>query len=611
LRPVPARWFELLVLREDLSAAMDVLARSSRIELESHGKPSAPLLMPEYLELLEEFDVLERRYGRFWPAARAHDPDEHVEPNVMLQSGMRRVRAWVRNARGLVDELEELAHQQAQLILLQSMISDAGQLPALGRFARSGPLLSTCLCVLPGGEWPRSVPGSVITQRVTTQRHTFLLAVGLPADIAALGRQLGLMKARMVDLPPDLPGTAAEVKEEVRARLAEIEKRVDAGTRDMQYLHERHDLSDALADVQFVRWYVENVPDLESSENFAWITGWTSEADGKLLLELLAAADVKSLLRLTEAPRGYEPPLLLSNPRWMRPFEVFTGMMGIPAVTEADPTRIVAVASPLMFGYMFGDVGQGAVLLVAGIAFSRRFPALRLLIAGGAMSIVFGFLFGSVFALESVLHPWWMHPLDNPVLILLLPMAGGAALLLTGMCLEAVQAYWQRRAGEWWETGAGLMLCYLSLLGVLLEQRLLWFSLIGAAWFILGHALTSQGRRLAAVGAAAAEFLELALQLIVNTISFVRVGAFALAHAGLSLAVVGVSETPSSFVATLVILVLGNVLIIGLEGLVVAIQTTRLVLFEFFVRFLRAEGRPFRPISPPDSLPASDHGGPR
>jgi V/A-type H+/Na+-transporting ATPase subunit I len=90
------------------------------------------------------------------------------------------------------------------------------------------------------------------------------------------------------------------------------------------------------------------------------------------------------------------------------------------------------------------------------------------------------------------------------------------------------------------------------------------------------------------------------LQLLVNTVSFVRVGAFALAHAGLSAAVVGMAEATGSWVGAIPVMVLGNLAIIALEGLVVGVQTTRLVLFEFFTRFLLASGRPFRPLVRPE-----------
>jgi len=99
---------------------------------------------------------------------------------------------------------------------------------------------------------------------------------------------------------------------------------------------------------------------------------------------------------------------------------------------------------------------------------------------------------------------------------------------------------------------------------------------------------------LAAVGA----LLEHTLQLLINTLSFVRVGAFALAHAGLSAAVVALADAAGG-AGYWIVLVLGNALILALEGLVVGIQTTRLLLFEFFVRFLEGTGRPFRPLAPP------------
>ena len=98
---------------------------------------------------------------------------------------------------------------------------------------------------------------------------------------------------------------------------------------------------------------------------------------------------------------------------------------------------------------------------------------------------------------------------------------------------------------------------------------------------------------------AAADLIEGLMRLVVNTLSFVRVGAFALAHAGLSLAVVSLADGTSNIVISLIVMVIGNAMIIAIEGLVASIQTTRLVLFEFFNRFLKAEGREFQPLAPP------------
>jgi V/A-type H+-transporting ATPase subunit I len=122
---------------------------------------------------------------------------------------------------------------------------------------------------------------------------------------------------------------------------------------------------------------------------------------------------------------------------------------------------------------------------------------------------------------------------------------------------------------------------------------------VGAAWFCLGHAW--QERRVGAAFSGLAELVERTLQILINTLSFARVGAFALAHAGLSSAIVSLMAAGSSPVVRMLVLVVGNAIVIALEGLVVSIQTTRLVLFEFFTRFLAAEGRVFRPLPAPPS----------
>jgi V/A-type H+-transporting ATPase subunit I len=525
----------------------------------------------------------------------------------MLQDSLERLHRWAGDAAEVVERIEELTEHDNEQQLLLEMLRDAESLPDLAQLSRAGPMLESALFLLGAGEWPEAMPGSVITQRVAVPEQRFLLAVGLPDEVVALEQQLHAQKARRLTLPTDLPPRASDAEVAVRERLHETRRELDDARQELRNLHDRFGVAAAVADAQFVRWYVKSVPELSATENFAWISGWTSDASGDELQALLADAGVKGLVKLTEAPPGYEAPLLLRNPRWMRPFEIFTGMLGVPAAGEADPTRVVAIATPLMFGFMFGDIGHGAVLLVAGLLLRRQFPMLRLLIYGGAASMLFGVAFGSVFALETIIPALWVHPLEEPLLMLALPMAGGAILLLIGMCLDALQAYWQQRGRHWWETGTGLMLCYLALLGSIKEPRLLWLALVGAVWFVAGHAFVSPGRRLSAAAAAAAEFIESTLQLIVNTISFVRVGAFALAHAGLSMAVVGLADAGDTLVFTVIILFLGNVLIIALEGLVVAIQTTRLVLFEFFIRFLRAEGRPFRPLAPLVTTPPPKH----
>ena len=95
------------------------------------------------------------------------------------------------------------------------------------------------------------------------------------------------------------------------------------------------------------------------------------------------------------------------------------------------------------------------------------------------------------------------------------------------------------------------------------------------------------------------QLLESSFTLLLNTLSFARVGAFALAHAALEVAVFALAGATQSPAAAAAILVAGNLAVILIESLVVSVQTTRLVLFEFFMRFFEGQGRPFQPANKP------------
>src|SRR5690606_17203586 len=115
--------------------------------------------------------------------------------------------------------------------------------------------------------------------------------------------------------------------------------------------------------------------------------GWSSAPAAAGLQARLADAGVRALVQFSPPPTGLARPLVLRNPRWARPFELFTRLLGMPSAEEADPSRILALVVPLLFGYMFGDVGQGLILLLAGLWLRRRWPATSLLIPAGASAM--------------------------------------------------------------------------------------------------------------------------------------------------------------------------------------------------------------------------------
>jgi V/A-type H+-transporting ATPase subunit I len=252
-----------------------------------------------------------------------------------------------------------------------------------------------------------------------------------------------------------------------------------------------------------------------------------------------------------------------------------------------------------MFGYMFGDVGHGLVLVVVGLLYQKRWPVLRILVANGMAAMLFGFVFGSVFGREDIIPALWLHPMEDPLPVLFVPLGGGVLVLLLGLVLNAVELYWRGEWLRWVQIEATVVVLYLSMIAAFFMPRLLLVSAAASVWFFAGSLLQGQGKWWMRLVSAGGVLLESVFQLLVNTVSFVRVGAFALAHGGLSLAFITLAAATDSTIAGVLILLLGNVLVIMLEGLVVTIQTTRLILFEFFIRFLQGTGRSFRPLAAP------------
>jgi V/A-type H+-transporting ATPase subunit I len=448
----------------------------------------------------------------------------------------------------------------------------------------------------------------VLLQRVPLDERLFLLAVGPASEITALDQALAARKARVIPLPPDLPSDPAALGTHLEARREEIAARGRAARAELDALSEQLGIAAALGELTLAAWLVTHVPELPVTEHFAWVTGWCADPDDTRMHAALDARNLHYLLRFTPAPEDAVPPSVLRNPAWARPFEVFGRLMGVPGTREADPSMVLAVVAPLMFGYMFGDVAQGLILALIGFLVRDRLPALRLLVPGGLFAVAFGFAFGSVFAREDIIPALWVHPLGQPLTVLGAALGFGVVVILLGLLLNALQFHWRGELGRWLATEAGLLVAYAGIIGAFVDARLLWLLPLGVVWLLAGSALSAPGDRLGALGHAAGESVERLLQLGVNTVSFVRVGAFALAHAGLSTAVVGIAD--ASGAAYWPVLAIGNAAIIALEGLVVGIQTTRLILFEFFLRFLSAQGRPFEPLTPPvppsSSLPRSN-----
>jgi V/A-type H+-transporting ATPase subunit I len=236
------------------------------------------------------------------------------------------------------------------------------------------------------------------------------------------------------------------------------------------------------------------------------------------------------------------------------------------------------------------------------------------------VSIVFGFLYGSIFGIENVLPVLWIRPMDNIMQILIVTVIAGIVLLtigfVTGMLNAWVARDWSRLFFD--HNGLAGFLLYWSLLGLAAALFLPGFPIPYVVFVVLVaisglvvmfsdllSRLAEGQRPLIESGLATyaiqvvVELFETMISFLSNTLSYVRVGAFAVAHGGLSavIFILATMVSPARGIGYWVVVVLGNLFIVGFEGMIVGIQTMRLEYYEFFSKFFTGGGVPYMPLA--------------
>lgn len=611
IRPRPARWFEAIVARADAFLLLQALANAGCVQTEWHPGQSADA-SGRGADALKAHAALVRRFGRYLPAPILRGTLAQRDPAELLETATAATRRWARQAEPVIAQLQRLEARDRELVLAETALRElADSRIDFSQLARVNQGVAAALFALPAAA-EVALPPDVLARTATVDTETLLLAVGPTESIERLARAVAEANGRRARFPGWLQPSARANLDLLARRRTALARRIAGQRAQLERLSDQHGLAAALGDILLATWCFEHAGAIDQGDPargdvFARITGWT--VDPQRLVAALESSGARALVSFPPPPRGAHPPLTLVNPWWARPFEVFTRLVGMPSSTGADPSVLLAFAVPLMFGYMFGDVGQGAVLIAVGLALRRRLPVLRLLVPAGMAAMAFGFVFGTVFCYEGVLiHPLWVEPLAAPLPVLFVPVVAGAVLLTIGLLLDALEAWWNHELPRWLREDAPLLAVYVGVLGGFLHPAGWLLAGAAAVWAAAAAAWHARARwqrataQLKAAGAALGELLERSVQILINTVSFARVGAFALAHAGLSLAVVSLAHAVGNAVGMAIVLVLGNLLILLIEGLVVSIQTTRLVLFEFFTRFFRPEGHEFRPLAPPQFL---------
>ena len=367
------------------------------------------------------------------------------------------------------------------------------------------------------------------------------------------------------------------------------------------------------------RFYLEGFVPLSEEEHFV-------EEMGKI-------GTVSCVLQPDDANPTLVPPTRLKNGRFSRPFQMFVEMYGTPGYHDFDPTFLVSITYTLMFGIMFGDLGQGLVLALAGIFLAAKTKWKdfgKIMTRLGVSSMVFGFAYGSVFGLEDVLNPFWQmfgfetKPIDvfesdTTNILLLGAIAIGVCCIVIAMGINVFLGFKYKNYEKaiFSQNGIAGIVVYLGT--VIAVALLMMFQVnVLSPWFILlvivlpllciffkeplgkfvarHKDIKPEDGMGAYITENIFEMIEYILSYLSNTMSFLRVGGFILSHAGMMAVVMALGEMFGG-VGNALVLVIGNVFVMCLEGLIVGIQVLRLEFYEIFSRFYSGDGKPYQPAA--------------
>jgi V/A-type H+-transporting ATPase subunit I len=601
LHPAEARWFETFTTRDDTVHAVEALARTGVVQLEIDPRHSDSTDTAKLRHFVDRFEALAAPLAGILPNPSQRAATLIGDPVHIANQAVHRLRLWLARYEYLEERLAQVRAEHDELLLMAECV-EAMRVAGLDFDGIFKPTRFLCKCLF---ACPRSlildaIPSSAVEAVVKGPQHEFLYIAAAPELRDIIRTMVVEHGCSQFGVPHWLAGDHGLQQRRIVERLDRNVAELQSLEAEVHALRRAPDMGEAQANIQTLRWFLDHAPGLLARHELCHVTGWCTSADPNCLQAALHAAGIEAIVRFPEAPaRSTAPVDLLSN-WWARPFRPFLQLWGVPGRAEIDPSGLLPLIVPLLFGYMFPDVGHGLILALAAALAVRRWPQAGFLVPCGLSAMVFGTIFGEAFGFENLFPPLWTRPLDSPVEVILAPMGFGIGLMLLGMAFAGIEARWRGELGAWLRVEAAVVVLYVSLLGAQLWSPIYWLSGAALVHYLAGSlSLAAAGQRWQALGSAIGRLLLNVFELAMNTLSFVRVGAFALAHAALSHAILTLADMAANPWLWGLVILIGTVFSIVMEGMLTYVQTTRLVLFEFFIQFLHTEGRLFRTTRPP------------
>ncbi len=645
---------ELIVPSKDLVAVARVLSGkgvfhqvdSTYLGLENLG-PSA------WQEKAGNYSALERRIQTImqnlglpeeYPAKTTVDSMVELET---IRPDVDRIDEEVKGSSDqLLSEKKRLELLESQLHQLEPIADVKVEVGALQNSA----YMHSILGVLPAANISRlqtsigRVPHVFFTLREDSQKPV-VWVLGPKSNSDILDRAAKSAYLTPLSLPDEFSGTPQQITASIRNEIEAAKKKIvdlEANIGKLANTH-RTKLQELLWDAHISRIMADAIVRFGQLRHTYVVVGWVPTANLENLAQRLKQASKEILIESVPTSRtGHHSnvPVALTNNKWLRPIQELVTTFGRPSYGELDPTLLIAFSFPILYGAMFGDIGQGLVLMLAGFLAHNRI-ALKglqslglLLVYAGFFATIFGFLYGSFFGFEGKhfehtfhfeLHPLWMSPLENILTILGFAIDAGIVILLFAFLLGLFNNIRSRDWAHFWFGHTGVVaicfyLCFLTILNGLLgttpiapkiaaaiSQLPLPFNILTPIFaiglmfnglfrnIVEGHRPVIEGGIGMFLVTSFMDLFEGTISMLSNTLSFVRVGAFAVAHGGLSLAIFSLAGEEQG-VQFWITIILGHIFIIGFEGLIVYIQTMRLHYYEILGKFFHGGGMRFEPL---------------
>ena len=660
-RTAEMKLLELMVLKDDISAVIEYIGKKGTFQFQNHKGAAKKEKKSEAEKVFgnidsQYYEELTSACGELGIETGTPNLDDFSVPSKEDREEADKIleafNALQRSINEAADEGKKIDDAYKEALSFSNLQVSYAELEHLS-------FLSLRIGKLPASEFDDlkdSLEGTAVVIALGDDK-THVLVASSKKGRFALDAELKNHNFVAVDIPEDFKGVPEDVLEGLHKQKIDsddLQKELATEKKNFAETHEAKLLN--LLGNFAIGVQIEQIKNgLESTELVYRVTGWipASESDsymkdldeiteGRIAIRQYETYEVPAVLSGKE-----QVPVKLEHGKFIKSFERMVFSYGSPVYGTIDPSPFVAIFFTILFGIMFGDLGQGLFFVLAGILLAKKVIKVGnwnnfapIFLAIGISSSIMGLLTGEFFGTETVLEPFAMWitglfgeprapilhlmPSQDPHSIMVMfgvfGVAVGIGFIINtcGLVINIINNFTKKNYADAIFGKNGLAgACFFWYVVILIIRMTVFHQsihvidiiVIAVTMFFAAFASPFErklrGEKKAFENgfgtyliSSLVEVIEVISVYLSNTISFVRVGAFALSHAVLNFTILTLTNMCGGPLSPfgILVLILGNAIIIVLEGMIVAIQVVRLNYYEFFSKFFHETGREFKPF---------------